>query len=130
MNSPAKNTAPASAAATAAPTDALSKARAARKAKVQSPTRLAAELALKNAKSDQEKAAARGHVKVVRFKELASPRVNRAIRALSNVETLANRNGYTYTEAEAGKIVAALEKKLATIKTKFAGAKADDSFTL
>jgi hypothetical protein len=107
-----------------APVTPLEKARAARKAKVMSAKRKAAEDALSNAKSDQEKTAARAHVKIVRFEELTAPRVRRALKALSNVEALTNRGAYTYTEEQAAKVVKALKKAVDSIETKFGGAKA------
>lgn len=114
---------------TAAPAS-IAKARKKREKKV-SPQRAAAELAYKNAKSDQEKTAARGAVKVIRFREIVVPRVNRVLQQLSRLEKMANRSAYTWTEEEASKIVTALTKKLQAIHGKFTGSKSEkDSFAL
>lgn len=45
-----------------------------------------------------------------RFDRLAVKRVNKAIKALNHVARLGNRNNYSYTDAEAAKIVAAILK--------------------
>lgn len=109
----------------------LEKARAARKAKVLSPARKAAEDAYKNAKSDQEKAAARAHVKIVRFVEITPKRVRRALKALDGVEAMFNRNAYSYDTDQANKVLNAIATKVKRIQDKIIGAKKDaDEFTL
>lgn len=109
----------------------LDKARAARKAKVLSPARKAAEDAYKNAKSDQEKAAARAHVKIVRFVEITPKRVNRALKALDGVEAMFNRNAYAYDTDQANKVLNAIAIKVKRIQDKIIGAKKDtEAFTL
>lgn len=97
----------------------------------QSPARIAAEAALKAAKSDQEKAAARGHVKVLRFREITVPRVNKALKTLGQIERMANRAAYTWTDEEAAKVTQALKGAVDKIAAKFNGAaKTLESFTL
>lgn len=83
--------------------------------------RLAAEAALKNAKSDQEKAVARSHVKAVRFEELGRARARRAGKALDSLLNLANRSVYSWTDAQANQLLNHLTEKMKTVINKFAG---------
>lgn len=83
--------------------------------------RQAAENALANAKSDQEKALARSQVKLVRFEDLARARVRRALKVLSGIENLANRAAYSWTDEQASKIVTTLNDKVKAVTMKFAG---------
>lgn len=86
-----------------------------------SAKRQAAEDALKNAKSDQEKTVARSAAKSVRFEELARARVRRASKVLSSIENLANRAAYTWTDEQANKILGHLSEKLKGVINKFVG---------
>lgn len=105
------------------------KARAARKPP--SGKRAAAIAAVNAAKSDQEKAVARSHLKSVAFEELARARVRRVLKLLSGIENLANRAAYTWTDEQAGKIVSAINEKVKSVTMKFAGQKATkDQFDL
>ena len=101
--------------------------------KPKSAARQAAELAVSNLKkagSDQEKAAARGHLKIVRFNELGPARVNRALKALDSVMQLANRGAYTYSDEQAAKLVNALTARVKKLADRFSGAKeGKESFT-
>lgn len=90
----------------------------------QSAKRVAAELAYKAAKSEQEKAAARGAVKIVRFQEIVVPRVNRALAVLDGIAKMANRNAYTWSDEEAAKICAAINGRAKIITDKFNAEKA------
>lgn len=98
------------------------KARAARKPA--SGKRKAAMAALEAAKSDQEKAIARSHLKSVAFEELARARTRRALKVLAGIENLANRGAYTWTDEQAGKIVGALNEAVKKVTLKFAGSAA------
>jgi hypothetical protein len=73
-----------------------------------SKERAAAMAAMKNAKSDQEKTVAAQSLKLVRFKEVASIRTDAAIRALKNLERVADTTSYAWTEDQAGKILNAM----------------------
>lgn len=54
-----------------------------------------------------------------KFVELAQKRVVKAIKALRLVGNLSNRSNYTYSSADALKIVKALEEELRTLKKRF-----------
>ena len=62
-----------------------------------------------------------------RFIELTNRRVTRAIRDLRLVANLANRRSYTYTEADARKIVRALQREVESVKARFQGDNGDDA---
>jgi hypothetical protein len=94
-----------------------SKARKARKPA--SPARIAAEKAVKDAKSDQEKLVARSHLKTLRFKELAPKRVRRALKSLDGVIMLANRGNYLSEPAQRAKILTAIREKVAKFTQSF-----------
>jgi hypothetical protein len=89
-----------------------------------SARRLAAQSQVDAAKSDQEKTVARSHLKIVRFDELATPRVRRALKALDTIANLANRSAYTYTDEQAKKIEQHLMTRVAAVIGKFKGEKA------
>ena len=55
-----------------------------------------------------------------RFVALAEKRVTRALRDLRLVGNLANKNNYSYTEQDAGKIIGALDAELKVLKSRFA----------
>ncbi len=54
-----------------------------------------------------------------RFVELAEARVTRATQTLRLIGNLSNPNNYTYSEADAQKIVATLESEIKLLKAKF-----------
>ena len=54
-----------------------------------------------------------------RFVELAEARVTRATQQLRLIGNLSNINNYTYTEAEANKILATLDSEMRVLKAKF-----------
>lgn len=56
-----------------------------------------------------------------RFVELANKRVTSAIQQLRLVGNLANRKNYTFEEAEARKIIRALQRELDDVKERFKG---------
>lgn len=89
-----------------------------------SARRLAAQSQVEAAKSDQEKTVARAHLKIVRFDELATPRVRRALKALDTIANLANRSAYTYTDEQAKRIEAHLITRVNAVIGKFKGEKA------
>lgn len=64
-----------------------------------------------------------------RFVELAEKRVNRAINDLRLIGNLANRHNYEYTDADARKIVVALDAELKVLKQRFASGVTDDKPT-
>jgi hypothetical protein len=55
-----------------------------------------------------------------RFVSLAEKRVPKAISALRLVGNLANTHNYSYTDEEASKILAALDKELKLLRGRFA----------
>jgi hypothetical protein len=61
-----------------------------------------------------------------KFIELANKRVTRAIKDLRLVGNLANKRAYTYEDAEAKKIIRALQKELDVLKARFRGDEGDD----
>ena len=67
-----------------------------------------------------------------RFVELANKRVTNAIRDIRLVGNLANKRAYTYTDADAKKILRALQQELNVLKSRFRGDGADENsiFTL
>lgn len=73
-----------------------------------SKERIAAMAKLKAASSDQEKTVARQQLHLVRFKEVASIRADAAIRALKNLEKVADTTSYAWTQEQAEKIVNAI----------------------
>lgn len=79
-----------------------------KKAKVASAERAAAQKQVDNAKSDQEKRVARQNMKMVKFREIGTQRLNKAIAALRNLGKLANRNAYGWDTPTADKINTAL----------------------
>lgn len=67
-----------------------------------------------------------------KFVELATKRVNRAVRDIRLIGNLSNRSAYEYTEEDAKKIVRAVQRELDTMRSKFSGGGtgADDEFKL
>lgn len=61
-----------------------------------------------------------------KFVELANKRVTRAIKDLRLVGNLANRRAYKYDDADAKKIVRALQRELDVLKARFQGNEGDD----
>ena len=56
-----------------------------------------------------------------RFVELANKRVTKTIKDLRLVGNLANRRSYTYEDADAKKIIRALQRELDVLKARFRG---------
>lgn len=81
----------------------------ARAKKELSKDRQAAMAKLKNASSDQEKTVAKQQLHLVRFKEVGSIRTDAAIRALKNLEKIADTTAYAWTQDQAEKIIGHLE---------------------
>lgn len=54
-----------------------------------------------------------------KFVELATKRVNTAIKAIQLVGNLSNRSNYDYTESDVEKIFSALNKELRSCKERF-----------
>lgn len=54
-----------------------------------------------------------------KFRRLAEARVNRAIHSLRSISSLANRQIYSYDGAQVKKILAALRKEVAAIRSRF-----------
>lgn len=121
-------------------------AKAKRAKKPPSAKRVAAEAAVAEcvkradaAKSPQEKTvaesalkAARTELKTLKFKEIASPRLKRAVNIMRQLENVANPNAYTWDEEQADKIIDKLEAALASLtgklrRTKKAAAEEDYS---
>lgn len=80
-----------------------------------------AESALKSARSE---------LKILKFKEIASPRLKRAVNVMRQLENVANPAAYTWDETQATKIVETLEKALDSLTNKLRrtkkGAAAED----
>lgn len=71
--------------------------------------------------------------KRAKFIELAQARVTKATQTIRLIGNLANTNNYVYSEADAQRIVAALDGELKLLKAKFQAAmskKAKDGFKL
>tara|TARA_B100001013_G_C24234777_1_gene294647 strand:+ start:65 stop:286 length:222 start_codon:yes stop_codon:yes gene_type:complete len=54
-----------------------------------------------------------------KFEQLATSRVNKAIKILRLVSNLANKSHYTYTSTDTDKIVTVLNQEVKNIKEKF-----------
>ena len=67
-----------------------------------------------------------------KFKELANKRVNRALKLIRSISKLSNRNNYEYEDAQADKIVRALEKECKALRHAFSNTnnKSDEEFRL
>lgn len=61
-----------------------------------------------------------------KFVELANKRVTRAIKDLRLVGNLANRRAYKYDDADAKKIIRALQREVDVLKARFRGDDGDD----
>ena len=57
--------------------------------------------------------------KKIKFEELATSRVNKAIKLLRFISNLANKSHYNYSDTDAEKIVNALNQEVKNIKEKF-----------
>ena len=57
--------------------------------------------------------------KKIRFKTLANKRVNKALKQLSLISNLSNKNNYEYTKDEVKQIVEALEDEVKKCKDSF-----------
>jgi hypothetical protein len=62
-----------------------------------------------------------------RFVDLANKRVTRAIRDLRLVSNLSNRRVYSYTDADAKKIIRALQREVEAVKARFQGGEDGES---
>lgn len=68
-----------------------------------------------------------------KFVELASKRVNRALKDIQLIGNLSNRSNYDYTDQDVSKIFKALHDELAACRKRFEQAsrkQADTKFTL
>lgn len=67
-----------------------------------------------------------------KFVELATKRVNRAIKDLRLIGNLSNRSAYEYSDEDVRKIARALQRELDSIKTRFSGpgVPGENEFTL
>lgn len=74
----------------------------------------------KSTKSPQEQKVERSKAKSAKFLELASKRMTRALKAIEVIGNLANRNSYTYDDAQSNKMVAALAEAVKAVQQKFA----------
>ncbi|MGH9581937.1 MAG: hypothetical protein ACRD4O_03245, partial [Bryobacteraceae bacterium] len=70
--------------------------------------------------------------KRAKFVELATKRVNAAIKDLRLIGNLGNRSNYDYTEDDVRKIVRALQRELDTVRARFSetSSGADTTFQL
>lgn len=78
-----------------------------------------AEAARIKAMSPDQRKVHRSQQKILSFKRLASQRVSRAADALASVQQLANRNSYTYDDAQVAKILTHLRNGLASLEAAF-----------
>lgn len=60
-----------------------------------------------------------------RFVDLANKRVTNAIRQIRLVGNLANRRAYDYSDADAKKIIRALQQEVNVLKERFRGDEGD-----
>jgi hypothetical protein len=67
-----------------------------------------------------------------KFVELATNRVNRAIKDIRLIGNLSNRSAYEYSEEDVKRIVKTLQRELDLMKLRFAGRsqRADGEFSL
>ena len=67
-----------------------------------------------------------------KFKELAEKRVNRALKDIKLIGNLSNRSNYSYEDKDAKLIIAALNKAVAEVKSRFdrKGDEAETEFKL
>jgi hypothetical protein len=56
-----------------------------------------------------------------KFVQLATKRVNRAIKDIRLIGNLSNRSAYEFSEADARKIVKAIRKEVDTMRQRFSG---------
>jgi hypothetical protein len=56
-----------------------------------------------------------------KFVELATKRVNRAIKDMRLIGNLSNRSAYAYTDEDVRKILRALQREVDGVKSRFAG---------
>lgn len=70
-------------------------------------------------KSPQEKTMERSAQKSAKFKELAVKRTNKALKAISGIENLSNRNSYTYDDLQVKKITTALQAAVDAVVNSF-----------
>lgn len=70
--------------------------------------------------------------KRLKFVELATKRVNRAIKDIRLIGNLSNRSAYEFAEDDARKIAKALQKEVELLKQRFSGTadEADQPFKL
>jgi len=61
-----------------------------------------------------------------KFVELANKRVTKAIKDIRLVGNLSNRRAYKYEDADAKKIIRALQSELDVLKARFRGDAGDD----
>lgn len=96
------------------------------KKKALTPERVKLMNAVKDAKSDQEKRVANQQLKMLRFKEVGTKRLNRVLKALKGLENLANRGAYGWEPEQADKIILNIEKRVKSLRDKLSGAKAEE----
>lgn len=67
-----------------------------------------------------------------KFVELAEKRVNRAIKDIRLIGNLSNKTNYVYTQKDADKILAAMEKEVKLLRSRFVsgGDEIKDTFRL
>ncbi len=66
-----------------------------------------------------------------KFVKLTNNRVNKAIKQISLIGNLSNRNNYDYSEEEAKQIFKALEDEIRECKSRFEGqSKTDKKFSI
>jgi transcription elongation GreA/GreB family factor len=58
-----------------------------------------------------------------KFQRLAIPRVNKAIKAIRQLGSLANRSAYAYTDEQVVKLLDAIKKATADVQARFQGNK-------
>lgn len=84
----------------------------------------------KKAESPQEKKVKKSRDKAAKFVELATRRVNKALRAIEGIAALSNRNLYTYDEAQVAKIFTALHNAINEADASFKAKGVSSKFSL
>jgi hypothetical protein len=68
---------------------------------------------------EEEESLAKEEAKWEKFRQLATNRVNNALKAISLIGKLSNKRAYSYTKEEAAKICQALDEAVDTVRQQF-----------
>lgn len=84
----------------------------------------------KKVESPQERKVKQSRDKAAKFIELATKRVNKALRAIEGIAALSNRNSYTYDDAQVAKIFTALHNAINEADASFKAKGSSSKFSL